>query len=47
MDDHAELRTMIERGRDKIEWYRQVDPVMLRSVQDMVKSPNFKETSKT
>ena len=43
MDDHPELRTMIERGRDKIEWYRQVDPVMLRSVQDMIKSPNFKE----
>ena len=47
MDDHSELRTMIEQGRDKIEWYRQVDPTMLRTVQDMVKNPNFKENLPT
>ena len=25
MDEHSELRTMIEQGKDKIEWYRQVN----------------------
>merc|ERR1711913_202051 len=34
---------MISTGRDKIEWYRQVDPGMLRTLQDMIKAPNFKE----
>ena len=34
---------MITHGRDKIEWYRQVDPGMLRTLQDMIKAPNFKE----
>lgn len=43
MDDHSDLRTMIANGRDKIEWYRQVDPGMLRALQDMIKAPNFKE----
>ena len=43
MDDHSDLRTMITHGRDKIEWYRQVDPGMLRTLQDMIKAPNFKE----
>ena len=43
MDDHQELRTMIEQGRDKIEWYRQVDPTMLRTLQNMMKTSNFKE----
>ena len=43
MDDHSDLRTMIANGRDKIEWYRQVDPGMLRTLQDMIKAPNFKE----
>merc|ERR1712156_1128789 len=43
MDEHSELRTMIEQGKDKIEWYRQVDPGMLRTLQDMIKVPNFKE----
>ena len=43
MDDHNELRMMIEQGRDKIEWYRQVDPVMLKTLQNMMKNSNFKE----
>ena len=25
MDEHKELRTMIEEGKDKLEWYRQVN----------------------
>ena len=41
MDEHNELRTMIEKGRDKIEWYRQVDPVMLRTLQDMIKDKDY------
>jgi len=43
MDTHSELRKMIEHGRDKIEWYRQVDPGMLRVLQDMMKSKNYME----
>ena len=43
MDDHSELRIMIEQGRDKIEWYRQVDPAMLKTLQNMMKNSNFKE----
>ena len=34
---------MIAKGRDKIEWYRQVDPGMLKVLQDMIKAPTFKE----
>ena len=41
MDDHAELREMIQAGRDKIEWYRQVDPAMFRTLQDMMKEKNY------
>ena len=41
MDDHAELREMIQAGRDKIEWYRQVDPTMFRTLQDMMKGKDY------
>ena len=41
MDDHAELREMIQAGRDKIEWYRQVDPAMFRTLQDMMKGKDY------
>ena len=41
MDDHAELRQMIEAGKDKLEWYRQVDPAMFRTLQDMMKEKNY------
>ena len=41
MDDHSELRRMIEVGKDKIEWYRQVDPAMYRTLKDMMKDSNY------
>ena len=41
MDDHADLREMILAGRDKIEWYRQVDPAMFRTLQDMMKGKDY------
>ena len=41
MDDHTELREMIQAGRDKIEWYRQVDPTMFRTLQDMMKGKDY------
>jgi len=43
MDSHGELRKMIKNGKDKIEWYRQVDPGMLRVLQDMMKPKNYME----
>jgi len=43
MDDHKELRGMIEEGKDKIEWYRQVDPAKLNTLKELVAAPNYKE----
>ena len=43
MDEHPELRKMIEEGRDQLEWYRTVDPAQLRTVQAMIQAPNYKE----
>lgn len=43
MDARPTLRTMIENGKDKLEWYRQVDPVKLNTLRDLINSPNYKE----
>jgi len=43
MDDRKELREMIENGKDKLEWYRQVDPAKLNTLKDLINSPNYKE----
>merc|ERR1719310_2682541 len=43
MDERPHLRTMIEEGKDKLEWYRQVDPAKLNTLKDLMKAPNFKE----
>jgi len=43
MDDHSELRKMIEEGKDKLEWYRQVDPAKLNTLKDLMNGPNYKE----
>jgi len=43
MDDHCELRKMIELGKDKLEWYRQVDPAKLNTLKDLMNSPNYKD----
>ena len=47
MDEHAELREMINEGKDKLEWYRQVDPTKLTSLKDLISSPNYKENMTT
>merc|ERR1719413_133021 len=36
MDDHKELREMIEEGKDKLEWYRTVDPQKLEHLKELI-----------
>ena len=43
MDVHKDLRTMIEEGKDKLEWYRTVDAAKLEHLKDMMNAPNYKE----
>jgi len=43
MDDHKELREMIEEGKDKLEWYRTVDPQKLEHLKELISAPNYKE----
>ena len=34
---------MIEEGKDKLEWYRQVDPTKLSTLKDLINAPNYKD----
>jgi len=43
MDDHAHLRTMIQEGKDGLEWYRTVDPAKMQTVEAMIKAPDHRE----
>jgi len=43
MDDHKDLRTMIEEGKDKLEWYRTVDAAKLEHLKDLMKADDYKE----
>lgn len=43
MDEHAHLRTMIEEGKDGLEWYRAVDPAKMATVEAMIKAPDHRE----
>jgi len=47
MDEHKELRAMIDEGKDKLEWYRQVDPGKLNTLKDLIQAPNFKDNMPT
>jgi len=47
MDEHSELRKMIEEGKDKLEWYRQVDPAKLNTLKDLMSGPNYKDNMAT
>jgi hypothetical protein len=47
MDEHKDLRTMIEEGKDKLEWYRQVDPAKLNTLKELINAPNYKENMAT
>ena len=43
MDEHKELRTMIEEGKDKLEWYRTVDAAKLEHLKELMLADNYKE----
>merc|ERR1711972_625299 len=43
MDEHKELRTMIEEGKDELEWYRTVDASKLEHLKEIINSPNYKD----
>merc|ERR1719295_320753 len=43
MDDHKDLRTMIDQGKDKLEWYRTVDAAKLEHLKEMMAADNYKE----
>jgi len=43
MDEHKELRTMIEEGKDKLEWYRTVDAAKMEHLKEMMAAPDYKE----
>merc|ERR1712242_568465 len=47
MDENKDLRTMIEEGKDKLEWYRQVDPAKLNTLKELINAPNYKENMAT
>jgi len=47
MDQRSHLRTMIEEGKDKLEWYRQVDPQKLNTLKDLINAPNYKDNLAT
>ena len=47
MDERPHLRTMIEEGKDKLEWYRQVDPAKLNTLKDLINAPNYKDNLAT
>ena len=47
MEEHSDLRMMIEEGKDKLEWYRQVDPAKLNTLKDLINDPNYKENMAT
>ena len=42
MDGHSELREMIEEGKDKLEWTRQVDPAKLNTLKELIAGPDYK-----
>ena len=33
---------VIAEGKDKLEWYRQVDPAKLNTLKELIASPNYK-----
>jgi len=43
MDDHNELRALIDSGKDKLEWYRTVDAAKLDHLKEMMLQDNYKE----
>ena len=38
---------MIEEGKDRLEWYRQVDPAKLNTLKELMTGDNYKENIST
>ena len=34
---------MVEEGKDRLEWYRQVDPAKLNTLKELISGDNYKE----
>eukprot|EP00096_Caligus_rogercresseyi_P004778 TRINITY_DN1924_c0_g1_i1.p1 TRINITY_DN1924_c0_g1~~TRINITY_DN1924_c0_g1_i1.p1 ORF type:complete len:531 (-),score=159.93 TRINITY_DN1924_c0_g1_i1:105-1697(-) len=47
MNSRKHLRTMIEEGKDKLEWYRQVDPQKLNTLKELINAPNYEDNLST
>ncbi|XP_023349377.1 paladin [Eurytemora carolleeae] len=43
MNEHQELRGMISEGKDRLEWYRQVDPAKLNTLKELIAAPDYKD----
>merc|ERR1711937_903342 len=43
MDAHKDLREMIDKGKDKLEWYRTVDAAKLEHLKEMMNAPDYKD----
>ena len=47
MEAHSELRLMIEEGKDRLEWYRQVDPAKLNTLKELMTGDDYKDNMST
>ena len=47
MEAHSELRLMIEEGKDRLEWYRQVDPAKLNTLKELMTGEDYKDNMST
>jgi len=43
MEAHSDLRAMIENGKDKLEWSRQVDQGAVDELRGKISGPDYKE----
>jgi len=43
LDEHKELRSMIEEGKDKLEWTRKVDQTKVEELRQKLNGPDYKE----
>ena len=47
MEAHSELRLLIEEGKDRLEWYRQVDPAKLNTLKELMTGDDYKDNMST
>ena len=47
MEAHSGLRLMIEEGKDRLEWYRQVDPAKLNTLKELMTGEDYKDNMST